>query len=80
MFDMPAADLIEQYQWVDYVYARREAGMGDGISTHRYRELNRGIRNDLLLDNRLPDGSKSIASLDTTQGTFLRLLQTHDRW
>ncbi len=76
MFAMPVAELLEQYAWVDYIYVRREGGFQVGAEAER--RLNRGIRNELLLERREPPGTRTIAYLDIEQGLYLRLLQTFE--
>ncbi len=76
MFALPVAELIERHDWVDYIYVRREGGFGLGAEAER--RLNRGIREELLLERREPPGTQTIAYVDTERGLYLRLLRTFD--
>ncbi len=77
MLGMSGPDLIREYDWIDYIYLRREGG---GQEPEIERELNRGLRAEVLLDKTLPYGSRSIAVSSTDRGLFTVLLQTHNRW
>ncbi|HKJ53713.1 MAG TPA: hypothetical protein VKB27_19645, partial [Gammaproteobacteria bacterium] len=64
---------------VDYIYVRLEVGRGDNFDPEYLRKLNRGAREELLLDNNIPAGTKSLGSAATPDFTYQRLLQTHER-
>ena len=78
MLGMSVPDLVQKYDWVDYIYVRLEVGQGDNVNRNYLRALNKGAREELLLDNIIPPGTKSLASAATPSFTYQRLLQTHD--
>jgi len=79
MLGMSVPDLVREYPWVDYIYVRLEVGRGDNFDPEYLRKLNRGAREELLLDNNIPAGTKSLGSAATPDFTYQRLLQTHER-
>ena len=80
MLGMSVEELMRKYDWLDYIYARLEVGPGGNFDPGYLRSLNEGVREELLLDNNIPPGTKSLASSATPNFTYQRLLQVHDRW
>ena len=79
MLGMSVEELVRKYDWLDYIYARLEVGPGNDFDLDYLRRLNRGVREELLLDNKIPPGTRSLGSSATANFTYQRLLQTHDR-
>ena len=80
MLGMSVSDLIEQYDWVDYIYVRREGAENNNLSPDDIRALNKGVRSELLLDQLTPAGTKNLATSNAAGRSYQHLLQTHNRW
>jgi hypothetical protein len=80
MFGMSDPDLIEEYDWVDYIYVRREGAGNKSVTADDFRALNEGIRSELLLDKLTFGDTKTLATTDAGGRSYQHLLQTHDRW
>ena len=77
MLGMSGSELVQKYDWIDYVYLRREDGGNDPASA---REVNRGLRAEVLLDQILQPGARSIAVSQDNRGLYIAFLQMHQRW
>lgn len=80
MLGMSVPELVRKYDWVDYIYVRLEVGRGDNLDLDFLRSLNKGAREEVLLDHKIPAGIKPLASTATPRFSYQILLQTHDRW
>ena len=80
MLGMSPPELLQKYEWVDYIYVRLEVGNNENRDAEYLRLFNEGLREELLLDNSIPAGTKSLARAATSDFTYQVLLQTHDRW
>lgn len=74
MFALPLPELVTQYDWIDYIYVRREDGMQPGLSEQQLRSLNRGIRGDILLQAN-PPGVQLLLEMPTPNEPFVRLVK-----
>ena len=77
-FQLPLADLLQQYDWIDYIYARREDGFLPGLDEAAVRAMNRGVREDILLQE-TPGQVQVLFEIATDQGPFVRMVYIGDR-
>jgi len=80
MLGMSVPDLIEEYDWVDYIYVRLEGAGNERVTADDFRALNKGIRSELLLEKLIFPGTKPLATSNAEGRSYQFLLQTHDRW
>jgi hypothetical protein len=77
-FQLPLADMVQQYDWIDYIYARREDGFLPGLDEAAVRAMNRGVREDILLQE-TPGQVQVLFEIATEQGPFVRMVYIGDR-
>ncbi|MCP4875427.1 MAG: hypothetical protein GY896_08130 [Gammaproteobacteria bacterium] len=77
LFQMPLAQLLQQNDWVDYIYVRREDGFLPNLDAAAITAMNRGLRENILLKG-TPDQVKLLYEIPTQKGPFVRLVYTGD--
>jgi len=78
LFQMSVADLKQEHDWIDYIYARREDGLLPGLSEASVRAMNRGLREDILL-RETPSAGQVLFEMATDRGPFARMVYIGDR-
>jgi hypothetical protein len=73
LFQLSVANLMQEHDWIDYIYARREDGFLPGLSDAAVRAMNRGLREDILL-RETPSAGQVLFEFSTAKGPFVRMV------
>lgn len=78
VLQLSLVELVQQYDWIDYIYARREDGFLPGLDDATVRAMNRGVREDILLQE-TPGQVQVLFEIATENGPFVRMVYAGGR-
>ncbi|MGK0297838.1 MAG: hypothetical protein ACI9XC_001455 [Gammaproteobacteria bacterium] len=62
-------DIVHEEDWIDYIYVRREDNTYENNDLETIKQINRGLRADLLFNDEVPAGLSLLASASFDDGT-----------